>query len=361
VAICLATGELHTFHAKAVLFAAGGCGRIYRITSNAHALTGDGLSVALRRGIPLEDMEFFQFHPTGILKMGILISEAVRGEGGILRNRKGERFMQRYAPTLLDLAPRDVVCRAMFREMEEGLGIDGKKYLHLDLMHLGREAIETRLPDITDFVRTYLGIDPVNALVPVQPTAHYAMGGIPTDLDARVVIDENNTPLPGLYAAGECACVSVHGANRLGTNSLVDILVFGRRGARHMSRFITENDWAPLSAEPQEMALRLVNTLRETNGNERVAPIRDELQSTMMDNAAVSRDSSRLVMVRGKLEELRERYRHLKLEDRGKQYNTELLEAIELESLLDIADVLVEGALARQESRGAHYREDFPK
>jgi succinate dehydrogenase / fumarate reductase, flavoprotein subunit len=361
VAICLATGELHTFHAKAVLFATGGCGRIYRITSNAHALTGDGLSVALRRGIPLEDMEFFQFHPTGILKMGILISEAARGEGGILRNRKGERFMQRYAPTLLDLAPRDVVCRAMFREMEEGLGIDGMNYLHLDLTHLGREAIETRLPDITDFVRTYLGIDPVNGLVPVQPTAHYAMGGIPTDLNARVVMDENNTPLPGLYAAGECACVSVHGANRLGTNSLVDILVFGRRGARHASRFITENDWAPLSGEPQEMALERVDTLRGTTGNEKLAPIRNELQSAMMDNAAVFRDSSRLVVMRGKLEELRDRYRHIKLDDRGKQYNTELLEAIELGSLLDVAEVLVEGALARQESRGAHYREDFSK
>ncbi|PYV24399.1 MAG: succinate dehydrogenase/fumarate reductase flavoprotein subunit, partial [Acidobacteria bacterium] len=224
VALSLATGELYTFHAKAVVLATGGCGKFYRVTSNAHALTGDGMAVALRRGIPLEDMEFFQFHPTGIYKMGILLSEAARGEGGILRNRTGERFMERYAPTLLDLAPRDMVSRAMYREIEEGRGIEGKNWLHLDVTHLGREVLDKKLPDITDFVRTYMGIEPARELIPVQPTAHYAMGGIPTDTEARVIIDEKNTPLPGLYAAGECACVSVHGANRLGTNSLVDIL-----------------------------------------------------------------------------------------------------------------------------------------
>src|SRR6185312_7832344 len=246
VTYCLATGEIHVFQAKAVLFATGGYGRIYRITSNAHALTGDGVATTFRAGIPLQDVEFFQFHPTGIYKMGILISEAARGEGGILRNSDGERFMERYTPTLLDLAPRDIVSRAMSREIREGRGIGGGNYLHLDVTHLGREIIESRLPDIADFVRTYLGIDPVKELVPVQPRAHYAMGGIPTNNDGQVITDEQNTPMPGFYAAGECACVSVHGANRLGTNSLVDILVFGRRGARHALTFIPTVEWAPL-------------------------------------------------------------------------------------------------------------------
>ena len=361
VAVCLATGELHTFHAKAVLFATGGSGRIFKITSNAHALTGDGFSVVLRRGIPLEDMEFFQFHPTGIYKMGILVSEAARGEGAILRNRDGEHFMQRYAPTLLDLAPRDIVSRAMYREIKEGRGVAGKDYLHLDMTHLGRDVIETRLPDIAGFVRTYLGIDPAESAVPVQPTAHYAMGGIPTDLDARVLADEKNTPIPGLYAAGECACVSVHGANRLGTNSLVDILVFGRRGARHAARYVVNNDWPSLSSDPQEPARARLDALLGASGKERTAQIREELQDAMMANASVFRDANCLLAMRAKLRELLDRYDRLALQDRGKQYNTELLEAIELGSLLEIAEVLVESALARQESRGAHYRQDFPK
>ena len=256
VALCLATGEIHTFHAKAVLFATGGCGKMFRVSSNAHSLTGDGMAVVYRRGIPLEDMEFFQFHPTGIYKMGILLSEAARGEGAILRNNRNERFMERYAPTLLDLAPRDMVSRAIYREIREGRGIDGKNYVHLDMTHLGKEVLDKKLPDITEFVRTYLGIEPLTQPVPIQPTAHYAMGGIPTDIDGRVVIDEKNTPLPGLYAAGEVACVSVHGANRLGTNSLVDILVFGRRGGRHAAKFIQENDWAPLPARARRACPR---------------------------------------------------------------------------------------------------------
>ncbi len=360
VAICLATGEIHVFHAKAVLFATGGCGRLYRITSNAHALTGDGLAVVWRAGLPLEDMEFFQFHPTGIYKMGILISEAARGEGGILRNGRGERFMEGYAPTLLDLAPRDMVSRAMYREMREGRGIEGKAFLHLDLTHLGREAIETKLPDITDFVRTYLGIDPVNVMVPVQPTAHYAMGGIPTDIDARVIVDERNSAMPGLYAAGECACVSVHGANRLGTNSLVDILVFGRRGARHAGAFVAHGDWAPLPPHPEERSRALLAALLCGAGDERPARIREELQDTMMQNAAVFRDAAHLRQAAEKIAELRQRYGRIRLDDRGQRYNTELLEAIELGAVLDLAEVLVASASAREESRGAHYREDFP-
>src|SRR6266568_5499737 len=314
-ALCLATGELYTFHSKAVVFATGGCGKFYRVTSNAHALTGDGMAVALRRGIPLEDMEFFQFHPTGIYKMGILLSEAARGEGGILRNRTGERFMQRYAPTLLDLAPRDMVSRAMYREVQEGRGIEGKNYLHLDVTHLGREVLDKKLPDITDFVRTYMGIEPAKELVPVQPTAHYAMGGIPTDVEGRVVIDENNTPLPGFYAAGECACLSVHGANRLGTNSLVDILVFGRRAGRHADKFIQENDWVRLAPKADERGGAVLGQLMGANGKERAAVIRDLLQDQMMQKAGVFREAKGLTEMREKLKEIRHRYQQVKVED----------------------------------------------
>ena len=361
VAFCLATGELHTFHAKAVIFATGGFGRVYKVTSNAHALTGDGMGVVYRRGIPLEDMEFFQFHPTGIYKMGILLSEAARGEGAIVRNRNGERFMERYAPTLLDLAPRDMVSRAIYREIREGRGIDGKNYVHLDMTHLGREVLDLKLPDITGFVRTYLGLEPARELIPVQPTAHYAMGGIPTDNDGRVVIDEKNTPLPGLYAAGETACVSVHGANRLGTNSLVDILVFGRRSGRHAARFIKENDLPPLSENPEDRARETINKLLNSKGSERAADIRETLQTEMMDKASVFRDAGTLTAMREKLKEIRDRYERVKIEDRGAKYNTELMEVFELGVLIDLSDVLVECALARKESRGAHFREDFPK
>jgi len=361
VAMCLATGELHTFHAKAVLFATGGCGKMFRVTSNAHSLTGDGMAVAFRRGIPLEDMEFFQFHPTGIYKMGILLSEAARGEGAILRNNSGERFMERYAPTLKDLAPRDMASRAIYQEIREGRGIDGKNYVHLDLTHLGKEVLDKKLPDITEFVRTYLGLEPLYELVPIQPTAHYAMGGIPTDVDARVVVDEKNRPLPGFYAAGEVACVSVHGANRLGTNSLVDILVFGRRGGRHAAEFIKENDWVPLAPKADEPARALVSGLKNSHGKERPADIRDALQDEMMDKASVFREARGLTAMREKLRELRSRYQQVKVEDRSACYNTELLEVIELGGLLDLAEVLVESALVRQESRGAHFREDFPK
>ncbi|MGO8732222.1 MAG: succinate dehydrogenase flavoprotein subunit [Terriglobia bacterium] len=361
VAMCLATGEIHTFHAKAVLFATGGCGKMFRVTSNAHSLTGDGMAVAYRRGIPLEDMEFFQFHPTGIYKMGILLSEAARGEGAILRNRSGERFMERYAPTLKDLAPRDMTSRAIYQEIREGRGIDGKNYVHLDLTHLGKEVLDKKLPDITEFVRTYMGLEPLTELVPIQPTAHYAMGGIPTDVEARVVIDEKNTPLPGFYAAGEVACVSVHGANRLGTNSLVDILVFGRRGGRHAANFIKENDWTPLPPKADETARGFVSELKNSRGKERPADIRDALQDEMMDKASVFREAKGLTAMREKLRELHERYRQVRVQDQSAGYNTELLEVIELGCLLDLAEVLVESALARQESRGAHFREDFPK
>ncbi len=361
VALELATGELHTFHAKTVLFATGGCGQVFEITSNAMALTGDGMAVALQAGVPLEDMEFFQFHPTGIYKLGILITEGARGEGGILRNRAGERFMESYAPTLKDLAPRDMVSRAIFEELREGRGIDGKNFIHLDLTALGREVIESKLPDITDFVRTYLGIDPIELPIPVQPTAHYAMGGIPTDKEARVVIDEKNTPLPGFYAAGECACVSVHGANRLGTNSLVDILVFGRRAATDMARYVKENDWAPLPRNPEARAAEEIRTLRSGKGTVPAVSIRGKLRRQMTEKVSVFRQKKPLQELRETLVELQESYKHLALQDRGMLYNTELVEALELGAMLDISETIAAGALARQESRGAHFREDFPK
>ncbi len=361
VALEIGTGELHTFHAKAVMFATGGYGRVYKVTSNALTFNGDGVAMAYRKGIPFEDPEFFQFHPTGIYKMGILITEGARGEGGVLRNRDGERFMERYAPTLLDLAPRDMISRAMYTEIREGRGIDGKDYLHLDLTGLDPRLLETRLPDIADFIRVYLGIDPTKQPIPVQPTAHYAMGGIPTDVDARVVVDEKNTPMPGFYAAGECACVSVHGANRLGTNSLVDIIVFGRRGGRDMLRYLKEAELLSLPPDVEENARAKVAQLLASRGPEKVATLRAELQDHMEANASVMRDATKLTTMQRFIPELRARFGEISIQDRGRLFNTELTEAMEFENLLDVAEGMVAGALAREESRGAHYREDFPK
>jgi succinate dehydrogenase / fumarate reductase flavoprotein subunit len=355
------TGEIHTFRAKAVLFATGGMGRMFKISSNAHALTGDGPAIALRRGLPLQDMEFFQFHPTGIYGMGILITEAVRGEGGVLLNSEGERFMERYSPTLLDLAPRDIVSRAIYLEVQAGRGIDGHDFVHLDASHLGRDVVEAKIPDIADFCRTYLGVDPAVQPMPVQPTAHYAMGGIPTDLDARVVTDSENTPLPGFYAAGECACVSVHGANRLGTNSLVDIVVFGRRAGRDMARYIADTGFVALPEGAECAASDEVERLLKGDGGERVADIRAELQSVMTDNVGVFRVEGQMQTAVETVHELQSRFQRVSLQDKGQTFNTELLEAIELGYLLDLAEVTAQSALARKESRGAHSREDYPE
>jgi succinate dehydrogenase / fumarate reductase flavoprotein subunit len=360
VAYELATGELHVFRASAVMFATGGYGKIYKVTSNAHTLTGDGLSVCFRRGIPMEDMEFFQFHPTGIYKMGILISEAVRGEGGILLNGEGERFMERYAPTIKDLAPRDMVSRAIYQEIKEGRGVDGKDYVHLDVRHLDPEVIEKKIPDVTEFARIYLGVEPLEEPVPIQPTAHYGMGGIPTDVDARVVVGENEDVVPGLYAAGECACVSVHGANRLGTNSLLDIVVFGRRGGLDMARYARESELAALPTRPEGDAASLLEGLLATTGGDSMADIRDQLQEQMFDLAGVVREEEGLRKMQDLLGGLRERYARAVVQDKGRVYNTDLMEAWELGALLDCAETLVDAALARDESRGGHYREDHP-
>jgi succinate dehydrogenase / fumarate reductase flavoprotein subunit len=356
----LSTGELHVFQAKGVLLATGGFGRMYKVTSNAHTLTGDGCAAVLRRGLPLADMEFFQFHPTGIYKLGILITEGARGEGGILRNASGERFMERYAPTLLDLAPRDMVSRAIYLELREGRGIQGKDYVHLDLTHLDREVLDKKLPDITDFVQTYLGIDPHRQPIPIQPTAHYAMGGIPTTIDAEVISEAGGRVVPGLYAAGECACVSVHGANRLGTNSLVDIVVFGSRGGRRVAEWAAKAEAPALRPDAEGPAQELLDRCAMNVGGESAARIREELQQVMMESVSVFRTQDGLKEALAQIIQLRTRYRRVDLQDKGVRFNTELEEALELGCLLDLAWATTVAALARQESRGAHCREDFP-
>jgi succinate dehydrogenase / fumarate reductase flavoprotein subunit len=360
VAMEIRTGEIHTFHAKAILFATGGYGRAWRVTSNAFACMGDGMSIAYRRGIPLQDMEMYQFHPTGIYKVGVLLSEAARGEGGKLLNDKGEYFMERYMPTLKDLAPRDIVSRCIVQEVNEGRGINGKDYVYLDVRHLGAKVIHEKLPDITDFARNYLGVEPITEPVPIQPTAHYAMGGIPTDVDARVVIDDKWTPQPGFYAAGEVACVSVHGANRLGTNSLVDLIVFGRRAGKHMAKFIAENDHAPLPTGHEEHSRELLDRLYSSTGNESATRIRSDLQNMMIDKVFVERTEKGLRESLEGIDELQDAYSKVQLQDKGKQFNTELVEAVELGFLLDCAEATIHGALARTESRGAHFRLDYP-
>jgi succinate dehydrogenase / fumarate reductase flavoprotein subunit len=334
---------------------------MFKVSSNAHTLTGDGPALLLRRGLPLEDMEFFQFHPTGINKLGILLSEAARGEGGILRNGDGERFMERYAPTVKDLAPRDMVSRAMLTEIREGRGAGpAKDYLLLDLTHLAPEHIDAKLPDVTEFVRTYMGIEPKSEPVPIQPTAHYAMGGIPTNVSAEVVVGADGAVVPGLYAAGECACVSVHGANRLGTNSLLDIVVFGRRGGAAMAEFVTGVAQPSLPEAPEATAQALIESLFDGPGTDNVADIRSELQEEMTDKASVFRTDASLTSALATLGDLRERYASVAVRHRGPTFNYELTEAIELGYLLDLAQALVASALARTESRGAHFRDDYP-
>ncbi len=360
VAYELATGEIHVFAAKAVVLATGGFGKVFKTTSNAHTLTGDGMGIVWRKGLPLEDMEFFQFHPTGLAGLGILLSEAARGEGAILRNGSGERFMERYAPTIKDLAPRDIVARSMANEVREGRGAGPHKdYVLLDLTHLPREQIDAKLPDITEFARTYLGVEPYTEPVPVYPTAHYAMGGVPTNIQAEVL--RNNTDVvPGLYAAGEVACVSVHGSNRLGTNSLLDINVFGRRAGIAAAEFASSASHSELPDAPEADVVGLVTKLLESTGTERVAAIRKELQESMDLNAQVYRTEASLKQAEQDIHALKARYANVSVSDKGKRFNSDLLEAVELGFLLELAEVLVVSARARNESRGGHFREDYP-
>ena len=382
VALELATGDLHVFHTKSIIFATGGHGRVWEITSNAYAYSGDGVAITLRRGIPAEDMEFFQFHPTGIYKLGILITEGVRGEGGVMINSEGERFMDRYAPTVKDLASRDVISRAMFLEMKEGRGIGGDRYLYLDVRpdtvnkyaaqdgrkrpngspyHVTGEEILSKLPDIVDFCRTYLGVDPVSQPMPVQPTAHYAMGGIPTNKYGEVVIDEYNNILPGLYAAGEVGCVSVHGANRLGTNSLLDLIVIGKHAGLKAADFANSASFHPLPAGPTDFIRQQFDNLLNNDGTERAADIAKEMQSSMNDHVGVFRTEEGMLTAKEVIQELIQRFKHVQVEDHGKTFNTELLNTWELGNLLELAEITTVSAIARKESRGAHARDDFTK
>jgi succinate dehydrogenase / fumarate reductase flavoprotein subunit len=357
----LANGEIHVIHSKAVLLATGGAGRIFKTTSNALASTGDGMALAYRCGAPLEDMEFVQFHPTGIYKLGILISEAARGEGGILRNKDGERFMERYAPTIKDLAPRDMIARYILEEIRAGRGIDGKDYVHLDLTHLGEEVVGKKLVEIIEFAKTYAGVDALKEPIPVQPTCHYMMGGIASDADAHVIVDSDGTPFPGLYAAGECACVSVHGANRLGCNSLLDILVFGRRAGKEIRKYIHRVGMPENPAGLQEKYTDHVQHLLDKKGEESYGTVMTEMREVMMDKVSVFRTEEGLAEALKTIRILKERYEHIGNHDKGKIFNRDLLDVIELGYMLDLAEAITMGALHRQESRGAHAREDYPK
>ena len=360
IALQLSTSELHAFRARAVLFATGGYGKVFKVTSNAHTLTGDGMAIPYRRGLPLEDMEFFQFHPTGMYKLGFLLSEAMRGEGGVLLNDRGERFMETYAPTMKDLASRDVVSRSIYLEIAEGRGIGGSDFVHLDVRHLGAEVLNKKLPDMSGFIRTYFGLEPLTDLVPIQPTAHYAMGGVPTDIDGRVLADEAGRVVPGFYAAGEVACVSVHGANRLGTNSLLDILVFGRRAGKKMAAELVDLPPASADLDAEASVQAVIGELLGASDGERPAVIRAELQEVMFSKCGVYRTRELLTECRDAVAALRGRAERLLVEDKGCRYNTDLADALELHYLLDCAEATVVSALARQESRGGHAREDFP-
>jgi len=374
VAIEIATGELHVFHAKSVLLATGGFGRMFKVSSNAYALTGDGPAIAYRHGIPLQDMEFYQFHPTGIYRLGILLSEACRGDGGVMFNDKGERFMEVYAPNLKDLASRDVCSRSIYQEVRAGRGIGGKDYVYLDIRAetinkyktsptgttVDSAWVEKRLPDIIDFARTYLGVDPIHEPMPIQPTAHYAMGGLPTNLRGQVLSDASGAVVPGLFSAGESACVSVHGANRLGTNSLVDLVVYGRRTGRAMAAYALEREFEHLPAHPEAPTKVAIDALLARPRTEPWVKLRDEMQRTMMDDCGVYRTEETLTRARDTIANLKERYKTIGVADKGTVFNTGLLEVLELGCLLDLAEATVASALARQESRGAHSREDFP-
>ncbi len=361
VAWDIRNGGLHLFHSKVVLLATGGYGRAFKITSNAHANTGDSLALILEAGLPLEDMEFVQFHPTGLFRHGILLSEAARGEGGYLINGKGERFMERYAPEKMELAPRDLVSRAEQTEISEGRGVDGKDYVYLDLRHLGRDKIMDRLPQVWELALNYLKVDATKNPIPIQPTAHYSMGGIPANIHTEVIRDADNHIVSGLYAAGEAACLSLHGANRLGTNSLQDAATFGRLAGKRMSEFLRGASYPDLPSTPMDGAREKIAGLMEGKGGERHAPIRAELQENMTLHAGVFRNAEGLLKLRDIVRDLQNRFRQVRIDDQGQAFNLDLIEAMEVGHLLSFAEVIVEGALNRTESRGAHFRTDYPK
>jgi succinate dehydrogenase / fumarate reductase, flavoprotein subunit len=356
----LPTGDIHLFESKVVLLATGGFGKVFKISSNCFANTGDGVYLAYQGGIPLEDMEFVQFHPTGIYGLGVLLSEAARGEGGMLRNKDGEPFMERYAPTLKDLAPRDMVSRAIAREIREGRGVGGKDFVHLDLTHLGPERIKEKLSDISSFVRIYLGLDTAKDLVPVAPTCHYMMGGIPTDLNAQV-LDRESRPFQGLYAAGECACVSVHGANRLGCNSLLDLVVFGRRAGKKILEDLPHLEGSSLQENTLDKSVSRVQAIKSRKKGEKACAVREKMQELMTEACSVFRSGDGLAKALEAIRELKETYENIAIDDLGLRFNTDLLEALELGSLLHLAEAILVSAKAREESRGAHFREDFPE
>jgi succinate dehydrogenase / fumarate reductase flavoprotein subunit len=359
VAYELATGEVHFFHGRAVLIATGGYGKIYKVTSNAFASTGDGVALTYGRGFPLEDMEFVQFHPTGIWGLGVLITEAARGEGGVLRNGEGERFMERYAPTIKDLAPRDMVSRAIYTEIQQGRGINGQDYVYLDLTHLGKKKLAEKLSDICSFVKIYLGLNPATDLIPIHPTCHYMMGGIAVNADGKV-IDVNNNPVPGLYAAGECSCISLHGANRLGCNSLLDLVVFGRRAGLHIMENLNRLPWVEPPPAPERETVDRIRQIKENRTGERSVSIRQSLQEVMMAGCSVFRHEQGLKKALEAVRELEQRARNISIDNLGNRFNTDLIDALELQNMLPLAEAVVASALNRTESRGAHSREDYP-
>ncbi|UCF60179.1 MAG: FAD-binding protein [Anaerolineaceae bacterium] len=366
VALDILNGKLYTMRAKAVMFGTGGYGRAWKITSNALANTGDGVAISYNAGVPLMDMEFVQFHPTGLYQKGILMTEACRGEGGYLVNSTDERFMERYAPDKMELAPRDLVSRAEQMEIEEGRGIGpDSQGLYLDMRHLGEQKICERLPQVRDLAIKFAGVDMIDAPVPIQPTAHYSMGGIPADSNGQVIADADGTHILGFFAAGECACISVHGANRLGTNSLLGASVFGRRAGRAMAEFVKDGaDLQPIHDDPlqrnQERIKHLMDGDPASNNHESVSRIAEELKGTMTQNCGIFRDEERLANAMRKVNELQERYKSARIMDKSGRFNTDLLEAIETDHLLTFSEVVVASGMARTESRGAHYRTDYP-
>jgi succinate dehydrogenase / fumarate reductase flavoprotein subunit len=357
------TGQLEVLQAKAVLFGTGGYGQAFKITSNAVANTGDGIVAAYRAGIPLQDMEFVQFHPTGLYEHGILLSEAARGEGAYLINAEGERFMSKYAPQKMELGPRDIVSRSEQAEINEGRGAGPKKeYVLLDLRHLGDTKILERLPQIYNLAKDFIGVDCIHDPVPIQPTAHYSMGGIPADNDCQVFLDEKGTYVEGFFAAGECSCISVHGANRLGTNSLLEALVFGRRAGKKMLDVVPRLKLSAVDEKREiEAAQREIDEVYAGPGTEDLSKIRDELKETMTYKVGVYRNGEDVKSAQSKLKELRDRFARTRVVDQGKRFNMNLLEALALSNMLEFSELIVDGALVREECRGAHYRTDHAK